>query len=692
MKRIIIFTCQSLLRHNAQALRKLFARSGKLACIPMLAETGNAVQLLDSLEQALPNYDVFVLAVHPDMFHELKAQLLLCLGFVCEERPDIVQLQAEPSAEDACYPPGAHVFLTQNACLNGFALHCGRQDLLMLPLDAGLLQQIDPQLQTHLDTLMPQDVQSAEDPLITNLDLQLMHLGDRYAASIAPIEPTSIIPLDDAAAEEAPLAPILSFEQFIASVEGYTAREQEPEADEAKSAQADRYEDKNRGRTRAIVAASLAFCSVVASLFLTFFYSRPKQPEISSHEVMAALASNYLQLGGDTLEVSVAEATVYGAANTYDAAAVNGVVRDLANEIALRAREYLKAQVKKLIEAAIKLLPTCGSSTTTPTTTTPATTTTTATTKPFPTTTTTKPATITSTTTTATTTTTTTTAKTTTTTKPAAKGIFYFQVWGFGHGVGMSQEGAREYARLGWNCEQILKHYYFADGISIKKETAPSTISHAGKSYSTKEYIMRIALGEIGGPSMTADEAIKAQMICAYTIAKKNGFKTTETNQHLQPDSQWNSNFTKQQKSKMESLADAVLGRYIAYNNTTANALVFASCGGYTTSSKYAWGGYEPEAYLKGGRTSPETVDYSTVTLTKAEFEALVKTYNSNNASNKITLGSDASQWIKILSTDAHGYVEQVKIGDRTFTGGHARLYFFTPARLRAHNFTVTYQ
>ena len=705
MKRIIIFTCQSsLLWHDAQALRKMVALRG--GCVPMLVETGDTALLLEALEQELPNHDVFVLAVHPDIFHELKAQLTLCLGFVCEERPDIIQLQEEPSVEDASYPPEAHVFLTQSARLNGFALHSSRQDLLMLPLEAGLLRQIDPQLRTYLEAIMPeatdmQDVQSAEDPPVTSLDMHLMRLGDRYAASIDPIEATSLIPLSDASIipldDASPLAPIISLEQFIAEVEEHEPAEEmqeieAPAAKPAKAAKADnRSEDQNRGRTRAVVAASLAFCSLVASLFLTFYYNnRTGQPKINNYEVTAALASNYLQLGGDTLEVEVANATVYesASANTYDAAAVNNIIRDTANATALRAREYLKAQIKKLIEAAIKLLPTVGvKPTKPPTTTTPTTTFTT--TKPSSTT---APTTTTTRTPTTTTTTTTTAATTTTTKPPATKGVFYFEVRGFGHGVGLSQEGARAYARQGWSYEQIIKHYYYADGISIKKESVPGSITHAGKSYSVKEYIMRIALGEIGGPNQTADEAIKTQMVCAYTIAKKNGFKTTETNQHLLPDSQWNTNFTKQQRSKVEVLADAVLGRYVAYNNGVADALVFASCGGYTTSSKYAWGGYEPEAYLRGGRVSPETVSHSTVTLTKAEIQAMVKTYNSKYADKKITLGSDASQWIQILSKDSNGYVEQVKIGDRTLTGGHARLYFFTPSLLRAHNFTVTYQ
>ena len=37
---------------------------------------------------------------------------------------------------------------------------------------------------------------------------------------------------------------------------------------------------------------------------------------------------------------------------------------------------------------------------------------------------------------------------------------FIFTVKGYGHGVGMSQAGANQYAKSGWNYEQILKHYF----------------------------------------------------------------------------------------------------------------------------------------------------------------------------------------------------------------------------------------
>ena len=43
-----------------------------------------------------------------------------------------------------------------------------------------------------------------------------------------------------------------------------------------------------------------------------------------------------------------------------------------------------------------------------------------------------------------------------------------FTTKGWGHGVGMSQYGANEMAKAGYNYSQILKHYY--TGITIVKK------------------------------------------------------------------------------------------------------------------------------------------------------------------------------------------------------------------------------
>lgn len=43
---------------------------------------------------------------------------------------------------------------------------------------------------------------------------------------------------------------------------------------------------------------------------------------------------------------------------------------------------------------------------------------------------------------------------------------YVFNGKGWGHGVGMSQEGAKGFARNGYTYDQILKHYY--TGITIE--------------------------------------------------------------------------------------------------------------------------------------------------------------------------------------------------------------------------------
>ena len=46
-------------------------------------------------------------------------------------------------------------------------------------------------------------------------------------------------------------------------------------------------------------------------------------------------------------------------------------------------------------------------------------------------------------------------------------GEVIFTGYGHGHGVGMSQVGAKSYAEDGWDCEKILTHYY--RGAQLKK-------------------------------------------------------------------------------------------------------------------------------------------------------------------------------------------------------------------------------
>ena len=51
-------------------------------------------------------------------------------------------------------------------------------------------------------------------------------------------------------------------------------------------------------------------------------------------------------------------------------------------------------------------------------------------------------------------------------------GVFTFKTYGYGHGVGMSQWGAKLYADAGWTYDQILRHYYVNTVIGLSEENA----------------------------------------------------------------------------------------------------------------------------------------------------------------------------------------------------------------------------
>lgn len=301
-----------------------------------------------------------------------------------------------------------------------------------------------------------------------------------------------------------------------------------------------------------------------------------------------------------------------------------------------------------------------------------------------PTTTTTKP---TTTTTTKPTTTATTTEKEPEKT-PSGTGKFIFKVYGYGHGVGMSQEGAVQMAKNGKGYEEILTHYY--TGTTIKTDSAtPATVKYGGKEIPLVEYLCRTVKREIGAGS--PDEALKAQIVTAYTFAKYYGFDVAAS-QHAY-DSSWAYEGTNLYKVCLElfgigSDTQAATGVYIDYNGSPAFTCYFASAAGKTTSALRTWGG--DYSYLRGGVSSPETVDASTVEFTAEEMKKLINDYN-----DKIVLGADPSKWITIISHDSAynenvGYIEKIRVGNYEMRGNAFRGSLMN-YKIRSHCFTVEY-
>lgn len=279
-----------------------------------------------------------------------------------------------------------------------------------------------------------------------------------------------------------------------------------------------------------------------------------------------------------------------------------------------------------------------------------------------------------------------------TTTKHSSSktGTFVFTVYGYGHGVGMSQNGASEYARRGWTYKQILLHYYNNPGISLVKDSnLPSTVTYNGKRYSLAEYLGKTAYAEVG-PSAPL-ESIKSQMVAIYTYAKRQNFKMTTSNHAFRESYAGTS-------SSIENAIKATLGEYLAYYGSPAFTPYFSTAAGKTASSANVWGGSQNSyPYLAGGRTSPEGDVKRTLTISSEELRKKVEAYNAKvDSSKRITLQSDPSQWIKILEHDSArgsscGYISSMKIGNQTMRGNAFRLNIMGAATLRSHCFTFTY-
>ena len=267
-------------------------------------------------------------------------------------------------------------------------------------------------------------------------------------------------------------------------------------------------------------------------------------------------------------------------------------------------------------------------------------------------------------------------------------GKFVFTTYGWGHGVGMSQDGAIQMAKDGKNYEEILLNYYTGTTVRTDSST-PATVKYGGKNIPLVEYLCRTTEQEIGPSSPT--EALKAQIVAVYTFAKWYDFDV-EASRHAY-DSTFNYVGTNLHKAclsvlGMENDSSKPTARYVDYNGSAAFTCYFDSCAGKTTAAASTWGGNYP--YLCGGNPSPETVEIATAEFTAEEMKDLILAYNSD-----AVLEADPAQWLKIISHDeayssSVGYVEKMKIGDKEIRGNAFRGSVMD-YKIRSHCFSMEY-
>ncbi len=265
---------------------------------------------------------------------------------------------------------------------------------------------------------------------------------------------------------------------------------------------------------------------------------------------------------------------------------------------------------------------------------------------------------------------------------PSTSGVFTFYVFGYGHGVGMSQCGANYLAANGWNYAQILANYYYGTTL-VSGDTYPETIKYNGSSYKTRDYLASALESEMGS-SFNA-EALKAQVVALYTFAKYYNFE-------LGADS---NAFGKSPSQACYDAVDEIMkyGLYIAYSGSEAALTPFHSISaGITTSFYNVWGG-TAVPYLGGGRPSYgdyQATDFkSTYTITSDDFKAIAKEKLG------VELSGDPSTWISVISHDRAvnedvGYVSSMNVGGKVISGNDFRTKVLE-GKIRSHCFMLVY-
>ena len=275
-------------------------------------------------------------------------------------------------------------------------------------------------------------------------------------------------------------------------------------------------------------------------------------------------------------------------------------------------------------------------------------------------------------------------------------GKFVFTVYGWGHGVGMSQDGAKAMARSGKSYLQILAAYYpgtviiSGDPNTPMYAEAPRADGSGGMTLLS--FLCKTVKQEIGNDAPY--EALKAQAVCAYTYAMRNGnFGAGQT-----IDYNFDYRGTNVERAVMEVLQitseeQQPHATYISYGGSYINAVYYSNCAGTTTSSTNAWGGARVK-YLCGGTSSPEETEISTAEFTAEEMASLIKGYASRNGLSA-QISENPAEWLNILSHDGAyssgiGYVDEINVCGMTMIGNDFRTSLMG-GRLKSHCFTIAY-
>lgn len=232
-------------------------------------------------------------------------------------------------------------------------------------------------------------------------------------------------------------------------------------------------------------------------------------------------------------------------------------------------------------------------------------------------------------------------------------GTFAFTTYGWGHCVGLSQNGANFYAKYaGWNYQDILFHYYPGTTLKNTGTAMTETVTVQGVPGSVLQQVSEIVNVEIG-PSFEP-ECIKAQAVAIYTYMKYHNNDAHDLKGKPNP------------SQKIIDLVASVLGEALYYNDNYCLTMFYASCGGITANCYDVFSADLP--YLRSVSSEYDaqydphwgTVTYMTIDEVRDKIQSA---YN-------VSLSDNPKNWIQLIEGNG-GYVNSVVIDGQLTVRGY---------------------
>lgn len=170
---------------------------------------------------------------------------------------------------------------------------------------------------------------------------------------------------------------------------------------------------------------------------------------------------------------------------------------------------------------------------------------------------------------------------------------------GYGHGVGMSQEGALGYAQHGYSYAAILAHYYTGTALGRVSTNTKVKVLLNGKvrRMPIEAYVRGVVGAEM--PTSWPLAALEAQAVASRTYAITDHAGGTRFDVYADTRSQVYLG-NEAQTAQTNAAVAATAGQIVTYEGRPAITYFFASSGGATEDVQYGFPGAAPEPWLQG--------------------------------------------------------------------------------------------